>query len=806
MFRNYIKIAWRNLRKSKLLTGVNVLGLAIAFAACILLVLTAWRELSFDQFHTNKGRLQELYITVQRPEGEESRSNFPIPLTPALKQDFPEVKAASRFIAISGSIRYHDKTFQADVKSADADLLKMFSFPLIKGEMHQPLNSLSNVVITANMAKKIFGAEDAINKPVEIYLEGEWKSFIVSAVAKDIPDNSTISFDVVCRFENTPGYVSQKDDWGASSNEVFVQLADHATVAGFERRSGTFVNKYFTAILRDLKRDGVAPGKDGQLMSLHLMPITTIHFNSISSSGGAISKTYPYLLLLIGGFILFIACVNFMNLTIAAAFSRSREIGMRKILGAVKTQLVTQLWGEAVLICLLALVTGLVIAYLLLPGYNALFSNKLSLALLKSPGLLAGVLLGFVLVTLLSGGYPAWAIAKINTLKVLKGSLQAGKSNGLRNVLMVTQFVISSLLICCTLIAWQQLDYLRKMPLGYNRDQVISIPLPYEMDTEQALQRMRNSLSGQTGIAAISGAAINMGRGRDGASQSSIIAMDYKGHSVRSNWLRVDYDYVKALGLTLLAGRDFSQAYGTDSSGLVINEKMAAQLGGVQAALGVQLPVLDSAHPLTVIGVVKDFNFKPLKEDIAPLTMNLVKSWPVQYIFVKVAPGDLQGSMALVKKQWKQLYPGSDIDPSFLDENTDRQYRREQRYSGIFISAAILAIIISCMGLFAISVLVMTRRTREIGVRKVLGASVIGIVALVSKDFVKLVLLSVMIAAPIAWYVMDQWLQDYAYRIHINITVFVAAGGIALLVAVLTVSIQSVRAALMNPIKSIRTE
>ncbi len=671
MFRNYIKIAWRNLRKSKLLTAVNILGLAIAFAASILLVLTAWRELSFDQFHVNKAQLQQLYVTVQHAEGEEQHSNLPMPLTPALKQEFPEVKAASRLISVAGSIRYHDKIYHADIKAADADLLKMFSFPVLKGDTREPLNSLSNAVITATMAKNIFGGVDAINKPVEIYLDGQWKSFIVSAIVKDIPDNSTIAFDVVCRFENTPGYVFQQNDWGSSSHEVFVQMADHATVTGFERRAKPFVNKYFESMLRDLKRDGVTPGKDGQLMSLHLMPITTIHFNSISSSGGAVSETYPFLLLLIGGFILFIACVNFMNLTIAAAFSRSREIGMRKILGAVKTQLVTQLWGEAVLICLLALVTGLVIAYLLLPGYNALFSNKLSLALLKSPSLLAAVLLAFVIVTLVSGGYPAWIIARVNTLKVLKGSLQAGKSNRVRNVLMVTQFVISSLLICCTLIAWQQLDYLRSKPLGYNRNQVISIPLPYDMDTEQALLRMRNSLAGQTGVVAVSGSAINMGRGRDGSSQSSVITADYKGHNIRSNWLRVDNDYVKTLGLTLLAGRDFSSAYGTDTSSLVINEKMANQLGGIKEALGVQLPMLDSAHPLTVIGVVKDFNFKSLKEQIAPLTMNMVKDWPVQYIFVRVAPGNLPAAMALVKDQWKRLYPGSDIDPSF----PGREYR-----------------------------------------------------------------------------------------------------------------------------------
>jgi len=806
MFRNYLKIAWRNLWKSRLLTFVNILGLAVAFAASILLILTAAREFSFDRFHEHGQQLQQLYISVHHVQGTEERSNLPMPLTPALKQEFPEVKAASRFMGASGLVRYQDKMFGSDIRGVDPDFLRMFSFPLIRGEKQQPLGSLDNVVITEKMAGTIFGSAEPVGRSLEIYLDGHWKTFIVSAVAKGVPDNSSLEFDMLCRFEHVRDYAANKDAWNSSTHEVFLQLSDHATAAAFERRARGFANKYFAESIRNLKRDGAVPGKDGELIGLHLMPLSSIHFNSISSSGGAISKFYPYMLLLIGIFILFIACVNFMNLTIAGAFSRSREIGMRKILGAFRRQVIMQLWGEAVLVCGLALLAGMVMAYFLLPGYNALFSNRLSLGLLKQPLLLSGLFLAFVLVTLVAGGYPALIIARLNTIRVLKGNLLTGRSNRVRNVLIVTQFVISSLLICCTLIAWQQLGYLRKKPLGYNKEQVISIPLPYNVNGEQALQRMRHQLSGQAGILAVTGTDINMGRGRDGSSATSVVSFDYKGREVRSNWLRVDYDYVSALGLELVAGRDFSPAYGTDSSALLVNERMAAQLGGVEAALGALLPVEDSAHPQQVIGIVKDFNFKSLKEEIGPLTMNINKAWPLHYIFVKVAAGNLPGYMNLVKQQWQASYPDSSTDPSFLDENTDRQYRREQRFSGIFISAAVLAIIISCMGLFAISVLVMTRRTREVGVRKVLGASVAGIVTLLSKDFVKLVLLSVMIASPVAWYIMEQWLQHYAYRIPVNIGVFLMAGGIALLVAVITVSIQSVRAALMNPVKSIRTE
>ena len=803
MFRNYLKIAWRNLWKTKLLTAVNILGLSVAFAAAILLVMTAYREFSYDRFHASR-QLYMLYINTYHAQGLEQRANMPMPLTPAMKQEFPEVKAATRMLYTSGMLRYHDKVFETDLEGVDVDFLHMFSFPVIKGNTQAPLASLDDIVLSAKKAQSIFGNEEPVGKQLEARIGDSWKSFVVSAVMKDAPDNSSVEFDALCRFENAGGYESQKDAWSSSTHSVYVQLANHATETTFERRAKTFVNKYFAERLRDLKRDGATPGKDGELIGMHLRKLADLHLNGIGAESQG--KFYPYLLLLVGAFILFIACINFMNLTIAGAFTRSREIGMRKILGAFRLQLITQMWGEAVLVCGLALLIGLAAAYFLLPGYNSLFNSRLTFGLLQQPLLLGIAALLFFLVTLIAGGYPAWVIARINTIKVLKGSMQAGRSGKVRNVLMVTQFVISSLLICCTLIAWQQLNYLRKQPLGFNREQVISLPVPHDVNPEQALKLMRNKLAGEANVLSVSGTDINLGRGRDGSSATSRVSYDYKGHVISSNWLRVDYDYVKTLDLTLVAGRDFSPQYGADSMALVINEKMAQQLGGVKAALGALLPVSDSAHPMQVIGIVKDFNFRSLQEKIEPLSMFISPGSPVQYIFVKVPRGNLPASMALVTKRWNEAYPGNQTDPSFLDENTDRQYRKEKRFSSIFISAAVLAIVISCMGLFAISVLVMTQRTREIGVRKVLGASVTSIVTLLSKDFVKLVLLSVIIASPIAWYLMEQWLQNYAYRIHINIGIFIGATVIAVLVAVITVSVQSIRAALMNPVKSIRTE
>jgi putative ABC transport system permease protein len=807
MLLNYIKIAWRTLWKSKVLSSLNMLGLAVAFGAALLLSLTAFHELSYDRFHANRSRLYELYISIQRADGAERRSNLMMPLTPALKKEFPEVKAASRYMNAGSTVRYLDKTFDADIKYVDADFLQLFSFPVMKGDVRRPLESPGNIAVTEWMAKKVFGTGDAVGKQLALRLNDQWRTFTISAVVKDFPDNSSLKFDVLCRFENVPGYAKEKDDWNSSTHEVFVQLAGQATVEAFEKRSRPFISKYFASSIRDLKRDGAPPTKEGDLIQLRLIPFTDIHFNSISSTGGAMSIYFPYMLLLIAAFIVFIACVNFINLAIARAFSRAREIGMRKILGAFRMQLIAQLWGEALLVCLLALVVGVGLAFALLPAYNALFSNKLSLSQLGQPMFLACTVLVFGIVTLLAGGYPAWLIARFNTVQVLKGSVSAGgRSNKMRNMLMVLQFVISSVLICCTLIAWQQLDYLRRKPLGYNREQIISIPVGDQINAEEAIRQMRSRLFNKAGIMSITGTDINMGLGRDGSSGSSVIGFDYKGHAVRSNWRRVDYDYVKTMGLKLVAGRDFSPQYAADSNALVINEKMAQQLGGVNAALGALLPVDDSVRPMEVIGIVKDFHLGSLHHAIGPLSMNIQHSWGMNYIFVKVKPGDLPGSMELIRQAWLSAYPGSSFSASFLDENTNRQYERESRFSRIFISAALLSIIISCMGLFAISVLVMTQRTREIGVRKVLGASIGSIVVLLSGDFIKLVLLSILVASPLAWYLMDQWLQNYAYAVSIHVWVFVLAGGIAVLIALLTVSIQSVRAALMNPVRAIRTE
>jgi ABC-type lipoprotein release transport system permease subunit len=805
MIKNYFKIAWRNLWKHRTFSLIIVIGMATAFAAAILLSLTAQQELTFDHFHKNKDHLYQVYIEERNPHGIERGSTMPTPLTPALKKEYSDIVHISRYGSGGGElVRYKDKELDLTNRAVDPDFLRMFSFPAVAGNQKEPLKELTDVAITENCAKNLFGKEEAVGKTIEIKMDDGWRSFRVSAVLKDLPVNSSFRFDLLTRFENFPGYKENIDRWDNSNHEVYVQLQNSVTQASIEKRFPAFSQQYMAEKIKELKRDGAKPDADGAYVRLRLIPLTDIHFTSVSNTGGEVNKFYPYLLLIIAGFILFIACVNFVNLSLARSFTRAKEIGLRKVMGALRWQLIAQFWGEALIVTLMALMAGIALAYWLLPYYQASFYPRLSMGVLTSPLFLAYMTGGFLFITLLAGGYPAWIVSAFNTVLTVKGKLVTGRKHLLRNTLMVVQFVLSSLLIICTFIAWQQLQYLRNKPLGYNKEQIISIPIGSTIESAKAIELMRARLAREPRVISVSAADINMGRGLDGSSRTSMVGFDYKDRNVKTHWQLVDYDYLKTFGIQLLEGRDFSREYGTDSLAVVINEQMAKQLGE-KSAVGALLPTSPGTN-LRVIGVVKDFHFKSLHREIAPLTMSIGHNWPLEYIFVRVQPGALASSMDIVKKAWKEVDPKSMFEASFLDENTDRQYQKETKLSKIFMSGALLTILISCMGLFAIVLLVIVQRTREIGIRKVLGAGVTHIVALVSKDFIKLVAIAFVIATPIAWYAMHNWLQDFAYRIKIEWWVFVLAGLVALLIAFITLSFQSIKAALKNPVKSLSTE
>ena len=806
MLLNYTKIALRNLWKHKTFALVNVIGMSVAFASCLLLFLAAWSHLTFDNFHANG---KQLFMVYEQSGPSSKSATMPAPLTPALRKELlPEIEHITRVVDGGGAVRYGDQEFDKSVRFVDPDFFEMFSFPMQKGNSLTVLNSLSNIVISEKTAQSIFGTTDPIGKTLSLRLNETWKPFVVSGVIADAPTNSSLNFDLLARFEAYPQYQQNKDVWDNRFHSVFVQVDPKISEATFEQRLRPFVTKYLANSIQNLKRDGGQPDENGDLTSLRLLPMTDMHFDTEvgGGNGSPVKRSYPILLLVVAGFIVLIACINFINLSTARSMTRSREVGMRKVLGALKQQLVFQFWGEAFILCLISLVLGGLLVTALVAELNSILRTNASLSSLVDPAVIVSMLTAFLVITFVAGGYPALFVARLNTTQILKGKVSLGKTGAVRNTLLIVQFAIATFLMACTLIAWQQVNFLRSMPLGFNENQVISIPVGSSVNGRQVLNLFRDKLAQQPRVLSVTGAYKNFGRGLDGSSVTSIVGFDHKNRTIRSHWQPVDYDYLKTLDIKLQAGRDFSRQYATDTTtSVIINETMAKELGE-KNPVGTLLNVSDGEPPLVVIGVVKDYHHESLKKTVQPNTLLMSHDWPIGYVLVKIAPDNVPATMAVLKKAWEEVAPKSEFAGSFLDENTNRQYQSEEQMAKLFITAAGLAIILSCMGLFAIAIMIMAQRIKEIGVRKVLGASVSSIVILLSKDFLKLVLIGIVIASPLAWWLMSQWLKEYAFKIELEWWMFAVAGLLAILIALITVSFQSIKAALTNPVSSLRSE
>ena len=804
MLLHYLKITVRNLWRHRADSTINIVGLCIAFTSALLLLLSVAYEFSYDRFNTNARHIYHVYFRTQRASGADLSAAMPAPLMPALKATYPELTYGMRVSPGSGNFRYKDKIVSRGLAYADPDLFKMLSFPIIDGNRTAPLRDLNDIVLSRRLAHAIFGDENPVGKTLELASGAGWRQLHVSALMQDFPDNSTFKYDAITPFESLDFYKQVATEWGSRFHDVFIQLPDNVGQKTMEARFPAFVNQYLADDIRRLKRDGVPPSADGSYIKLSLLPLLDCHTNTEVGFGDSINRSYLYLLMTVGLLIIAIACINFINLSIGRSFTRTKEIGLRKTMGALKEHVAMQFWTEALVLCMLAFVISCVVTWFLLPPYQVLFSLNIQRSMLASPAVWGFILLGFLLTTFIAGGYPAWLMSRLQVIDILKGKIALSRTGSLRNVLMTFQFLIAVLLISCTLISWQQIHYLRSSPLGYNTTQVISVPIGNRIDPARALRLMRDKLSSVPAVESVSGIYDNLGKGTDGSSRTSIMGFDYHNREIKSNWMGVSYDFTKTLELKLVAGRDFSTALATDSNAVVINEAMAREIGEKQP-IGLKLPV-DSAHPLTVIGVVKDFNFKSLRQKIDPLTLVLDRNFSINYILVKVNPSNPAATMAAIRSAWKSVDPDENFQGSFLDENVNRQYKRETTLTQLFMIGAIIAISLSSMGLLAMVILILSRRIREIGIRKVLGASLSSIILLVANDFMILVLVATLLAIPVAWYAMQQWLQGFAYRIHIEWYIFLTAGLLALAIVFVTIAMQTVRTAMANPVKSLRTE
>jgi len=805
MLKNYVKIAFRNLWKNRTFTTLNVVGLTAAFGVAILLAMFAVFQLSFDGFHENIDQLYKVYSEDSTPYGIEANTSKSEPFAAALQDEVSGVEKITRYNSSSVLLSYEDKQLGMSSAYVDPDFFDMFSFPVIKGDKQNPIASESAVVVTELAAKRIFGDEKPIGQTITILRDEQQVPFTVTAVVEDFPNTSSIGFDVVLNFksQNEHAYARTIGRWDMENHEVYMQLAEGVEPLQFERNTTDFTQLHYKNEIDNAKRDGIQPNANGDYRQIKLLPFADDRFANFNQGAVTVNRTMPYLVLGISILILFIACVNFINMSIAKSAQRLREIGMRKTLGANKKQLFFQFWGESILVFLVSIGLGILLAVLLLPSFQTLFRTQASFAILLNPSLLAILILSVLLITLIAGGYPALLMSRLGTLQSLKGKLDVNGKNYLRNSLMVLQFGIAILLISGTLVLWDQVEFMRTKDLGFNKEQVIAFPLNGERNDQQAIALLRNKLQDKPNIVSLTASNNILGLGKDGSRSTSVLGFEHQGRGVETHMLVVDADYIETLDLNIIEGRSFRKNLASDSLSVIINESMANQLS--EDDILASKIALDQAS-YNIVGVIKDFNFQELDQNIAPMTLFALPNWNLRNVYVKVSPQNLEQAYTDVKAAWNAIEPNAEFQGSFLNENIDRTLRSERTMITMIGSGSILAIILSCIGLFAMSLLIVAQRKKEIGVRKIVGASVSSITVLLTKEFLKLVIFAFLIASPIAWWAMHNWLQNYAYRVELSIWMFLLAGGIAIIIAMLTIAVKTIKAATSNPVDSLRTE
>lgn len=805
MIRNYFKIAWRSLWKEKTYTFLNIFGLSVAFGVAILLAVYALFELSYNKFHENADSIYQVYRTEYTPKGPQAGIAQPLPFAEALQDEVPGVKNITRFNG--GSVLASIGKNQVHLQSAfvDPEFFSIFTFPVKKGDQN-PVTGKSEVALSEKAAKTLFGTKEALGKLVNIFIDEHEVPFTVTTIVEDIPVESNISFDIALNFQSQPYHAYERNigRWDNSNHEVYLQLGKGISPLQFENSTQDFTKLHYQNDITNAKRDGAKPNQNGQYIQQRLLPVKDLNFVEIENGMAVPSRIYPYLILSIAFLILFIASVNFINMNIAKSSRRLREIGMRKTLGANKSQLFFQFWGESIIIFIGALIIGLLVSNLLLEPFQTLFNTKATFSHIISSINIIGFIITLIVITLIAGGYPALLLSKIGTLKALKGKIQVNGGNRLRNVLIVVQFSIAILLISGTLVLWNQLEFMRNKDLGFNKEQVIAFPLNGKLEDFRAMELLRNNLQNKPEVISISASNNILGIGKDHSTTTSVTGFEYKGRVVKTNILIVDKDYSETVDLKIVQGRSFDSSRASDSLSVLINEAMAKELSEKEP-LTARLDIAEDQQ-FSVIGVIKDFNFQSLDKEVEPLTIFLNPNWNLRYAYVKVSPQNLSNSFNDVKTVWNKIEPNAEFLGSFLDENIDRTLEKERNMTTMITAGSIIAVILSCVGLFAISLLVVSHRRKEIGIRKVVGASVGKITVMLTTDFLKLVFIAFLIATPIAWYFSSQWLQDYPYRMDLSLWIFAAAGIIALLIAVLTISFRTIRAAMQNPVKSLRTE
>ena len=804
MFRNYLKTAFRNLGKNKLYSGINIIGLTAGLAACLLIGVFIHHELSYDKFNKNADRIVRVTMEYKNAETVNTTATTGTKVGPQFKRTFPSVEEYTRTFISHGIIKYNEKTFEEQrILFADQPLFKIFSFNLVEGDALSALDAPDKIVLTRSMVKKYFGNDpgsyrDAINKTITAL----GKDFKVSAICEDAPQNSQVKFDFVTQFINLGNYV-KTEKWWEANWITYLLVRDKKDIPQLHQQIVDYMKT------KEVRTEARLEGND--YLTYHLEPLKTVHLgSSLAGFEPNGNMTYIYMFGVIAFLILIIASANYTNLATAQSTGRGNEIGMRKVLGASKKQVFFQFIGESTVITFLSAALALTLGVLLVPYFNNITGKEFTSEVLLQPVPIISLALFAIVVSFLAGFYPAMVLSGTKVLSVLKKGFRiTGGSGTLRKSLIVIQFSISVFLIIYTAIILQQMNFMQTKNLGYNKDHIAVLPIGGKMLSN--FQSIKEAITQVPGVEGVTAAYetpefVEWGDG--------IIVTDENGKKeISINAMPVDLDFTKTMKMQLLAGRDFQQSdfamMDTSNNGenfrvpYIINESLLKKIGWTpEQALG---KMIDKGVPGPVVGVVKDFNFSSLREPIGPMVILLGRGYSRAFM-ARINGNDVQGTLGRLEMMWKQRLPERPFTYHFLDEDYNKLYVGEQRSSTLFTVAATLAILLACLGLFGLAAFTTVQRTKEIGIRRVLGANVTSITMLIARNFLVMIGIAILIAIPLAWYAGDQWLQDFAFRIPVQGWVFIVASVATILIALITVGFHSVRSALMNPVKSLRTE
>lgn len=796
MFRNYLKTALRNLSRNKVYSAINITGLSLGLACAMLIILYTSDELSYDRFHANTNNIYRITSNRVKPDGsiEYRSTSSGVFQGPRFMSNIPEIKSFVRMQGTRRDFKLGNEIVSRELFAVDPSFFSIFSFPLKAGDAKSALNNPQSIVISEKVAKEYFGNGDAMGKVIEIKKDDAFEPYIVTGVAPESPQNSSIRFDVLLPLVVTDKTLQEKDNWLNFHLNTFILLSEKADIAAVERKMTGVFNREAGDVLKQFWE---AMGTKSTFVQM-LQPLKKLHLDTEYQANnglqGASDPIYSYILSGIAIFILLIACINFVNLTIARSLKRAKEIGIRKVVGGERRQLIVQFLSESFLLCAGAFLFAILLVQLALPKFNELANKALALSYLFNIKLVTGFVVLFIITALLAGFYPALVLSGFKPVKVLYSRFSMAGKNYLQKSLVVLQFSLTTMLIIATFVIYAQFNFLTSKDLGYDDTNVVQVG--NRMKHEKA-NLLRETLLSNPNIIAV---GLKNG-GREGT-----MARVNKNKEMGFDFETIDAGYLPLYKIPIVKGRNFSPEFPGDSTkSLLVNETFA-RLAGWKDPVGKEIDFYYKNEKFTVVGVVKDYHFRSLNEEIGPQVYTLNPKKDYGFALIRIKPNSETASLQHIEATFKKLFPLSPYVYKFKDLENQRAYESESKWKQMMLSGAMLTIFISCIGLFGLSVLAAQKRTKEIGIRKVLGATIGTIATTLSKDFLKLVAIAMLIAMPLAWYFTNQWLQNYAYRIELSWGIFAMAGLLVLMIASITVSFQAIKAAIANPVKSLRSE